>query len=186
MQIIVLLKYNKLIDLYRLTYTYDSVDKDKLISRSDGVSITYCNSITSNPSIIKKPNKILNFAWSGKRVTAINNALYAYDYNGTRIERKIINGYTYKYILEGERLVALKRIKDNEKKRVSFVYDEVGSLVGLSIGTKEYIYERNIQGEILRVINLEGKTLVEYSYDDWGKPSIKVVDINSRYKSICI
>ena len=159
-----------------LTYTYDSVDKDKLISRSDGVSITYCSSITSNPSIIKKPNKILNFAWSGKRVAAINNALYAYDYNGTRIERKIINGYTYKYILEGERLVALKRIKDNKEKRVSFVYDEVGSLVGLSIGTKEYIYERNIQGEILRVINLEGKTLVEYSYDDWGKPSIKVVD----------
>ena len=118
----------------------------------------------------------MNFAWSGKRVTAINNTLYAYDYNGTRIERKIINGYTYKYILEGERLVALKRIKDNKEKRVSFVYDEVGSLVGLSIGTKEYIYERNIQGEILRVINLEGKTLVEYSYDDWGKPSIKVVD----------
>ena len=48
---------------------------------------------------------------------------------------------------------------------------ETSSLKGLSLNEKEYFYERDTRGVINRIIDKNGTILIEYKYDDWGKPT---------------
>ncbi len=154
-----------------ITYNYDSTIKDRLLSRSDGTEIIYNDRIFSNPTKIKKPNITLDLAWDGRKLQSVNDTTFSYDYNGIRVEKQIKNSYTEKYILEGTRVVGLKRIEQGKTKLVTFVYDETSSLAGLSLNEKEYFYERDTRGVINRIIDKIGSVLIEYKYDDWGKPT---------------
>lgn len=154
-----------------ITYNYDSTIKDCLLSRSDGTEIIYKDQIFSNPTRIKKPNITLDLVWDGRRLQSINDTTFSYDYNGIRVEKQIKNSYTERYILEGTRVVGLKRSEHGTNKLITFVYDETSSLVGLSLNEKDYFYERDTRGLINKIIDKNGMTLVEYKYDDWGKPT---------------
>ena len=51
-----------------------------------------------------------------------------------------------------------------------FVYDESNQPVGcVANGEAAYAFVRNLQGDIIAVVDQDGETLVEYSYDPWGK-----------------
>ena len=51
-----------------------------------------------------------------------------------------------------------------------FVYDENNQPVGcVANGEAAYAFVRNLQGDIIAVVDQDGETLVEYSYDPWGK-----------------
>ena len=171
---------NNIISKDGITYTYDSVIKDRLIGRSDGTTITYEDRIIGNPTQIKKPNKTLNFTWHGRRLMAINDTTYSYNYNGLRLEKQIKDGFNEKYYINGDTIIALKRTQNQTTKFLSFVYDETQSLVGLSLNDKEYFYDRNTRGEIQRIIDKNGTILVEYHYDDWGKPTWTVPNLSAE------
>ena len=155
-----------------ITYTYDTVIKDRLMSRSDGTTITYADVIASNPTQIKLPNKTLKLTWLGRRLMKVNNVSYAYNESGVRISRTIDGSFSDKYILEGDSIIALQRKQGSQTKVLSFVYDETHMLVGLSYKGNEYFFDRTVNGEIRSIIDKNGTIMVSYSYDDWGKPTI--------------
>lgn len=49
-----------------------------------------------------------------------------------------------------------------------FNYDEQGELIGLSSEGKEYFYIRDITGNITKIIDEDGKCVVQYTYDALG------------------
>ena len=54
-----------------------------------------------------------------------------------------------------------------------FVYDESNTPVGCLVNDEAAVgFVRNLQGDIIAVVNQEGTALLEYSYDPWGKVTI--------------
>lgn len=50
-----------------------------------------------------------------------------------------------------------------------FVYDSNGSPVYMEYNGTVYYYEKNLQGDIVGILDTSGTTVVQYSYDIWGK-----------------
>ena len=99
----------------------------------------------------------------------VSGSTYNYKYNdqGIRTE-KVVNGVTHKYYLQGEQIIA-ERYGSN---LIKFYYDTTG-VCGFNYNGTDYYYQKNIQGDILRIFNGNGTLYAEYSYDAWGKCTIK-------------
>lgn len=68
--------------------------------------------------------------------------------------------------------VTIQGVTRTEEVLISskFVYDESNQPVGcVANGEAVYAFVRNLQGDIIAVVDQDGETLVEYSYDPWGK-----------------
>ena len=51
-----------------------------------------------------------------------------------------------------------------------FLYDETGAAIGFRYNGGIYIFTKNLQGDILSVVNaFSGETAASYVYDSWGK-----------------
>ena len=98
-----------------------------------------------------------------------NGQRYTYKYNdqGIRTE-KVVNGVVHKYYLQGEQIIAERYGED----LIKFYYDATG-VCGFNYNTKDYYYLKNIQGDILKIYDNSGVLYAEYSYDAWGKCTIK-------------
>ena len=81
---------------------------------------------------------------------------------------KAVNGEVHKYYLQGEQIIA-ERYGSN---LIKFYYDATG-VCGFNYNETDYYYLKNIQGDILRIYNKSGTLYAEYSYDAWGKCTIK-------------
>lgn len=49
-----------------------------------------------------------------------------------------------------------------------FSYDVDGSIISLNYQNKEYFYVKNIQGDIIQILDETFEIVVEYKYDAWG------------------
>ena len=56
-----------------------------------------------------------------------------------------------------------------ETNVIEFVYDSNGSPIYMEYNGVIYYYEENLQGDIVAILDANGNTVVEYSYDIWGK-----------------
>ena len=55
---------------------------------------------------------------------------------------------------------------------IDFLYDESGSAYSFIYNGTQYYYVRNLQGDVVRILNTSGTTVVAYSYDAWGKCTV--------------
>ena len=105
--------------------------------------------------------------------------MYYYKYNdqGVRTE-KIVDGVVHKYYLQGEKIIA-ERIGDD---LLTFYYDATGvcgfryynkGTDGNNSNGTDYYYLKNIFGDILGIYDDSGNVCAEYSYDAWGRCTIK-------------
>ena len=58
---------------------------------------------------------------------------------------------------------------DVETNVIEFVYDSNGSPIYFTYNNATYYYEKNLQGDIVAILDANGNTVVEYTYDIWGK-----------------
>ncbi|MBR3299346.1 MAG: hypothetical protein IKI64_09095 [Clostridia bacterium] len=63
--------------------------------------------------------------------------------------------------------IAAEPLIDNTVQR--FSYDAQGKIVSVNYNGTEYYYLRNAQGDIVKLIDGNRNTVVEYTYDSWGK-----------------
>ena len=52
---------------------------------------------------------------------------------------------------------------------MDFYYDESGNLLGFQYNNADYYYIKNVQGDIIGIIDANGTEVVSYEYDTWGK-----------------
>ena len=93
-----------------------------------------------------------------------NSCSYTYDENGLRLQ-KTVNNVVTDYYYNGKVLIGL--VKGNDT--LLFSYDAKGLAQAVNHNGTYYYYLRNGQGDIVKIIDGSGATVVEYSYDSWGK-----------------
>ena len=79
--------------------------------------------------------------------------------------RKVVNGVTTEYYLNGSTI--LTQISGDD--RLDFLYDDAGSLLGLKWNGTAYWYVKNLQGDIIGILDSGGNMVVEYLYNAWGQ-----------------
>lgn len=156
-------------------YTYDATLKDRLVSRGDGTTIEYKDAFIGNPTLIAFPDKRIEMTWTGRRLVTASGYTYSYDPNGLRLS-KTDGKRTERYIYDGDSLCAMKVDDENGSNTVFFHYDEANALVGFSVNSKDYFYDRDILGNINAVIDSAGTTLISYAYSDFGAVTENVAD----------
>ena len=94
---------------------------------------------------------------------------FTYDINGQRqskVEKK--NGaavHTTKYYYDGTKLVG----ENKDGTIVWYDYDENGTPVGMRLSGDDYVFRRNLQGDITGIFDSTGTLVVEYTYgNSWG------------------
>ncbi|MDO5378070.1 MAG: DNRLRE domain-containing protein [Clostridia bacterium] len=99
-----------------------------------------------------------------KQVQDSKTVEYDYDASGLRIRKKY-NSTTSDYTWAGGKLVHLKAGSQD----MHFFYDAEGMPAMMLYNQTPYFYVRNLQGDIIALVDTSGTTVVEYKYDPWGK-----------------
>ena len=150
------------------TYAYDTVWKDKLITRGDrGLAYDAIGNLTQYSG--------WTYEWEAgrrlKRQTQENTVVtYEYDHSGMRV-RKTVSGTdgtvrtVYDYAYCGGKLAHMTW----GSNWMHFFYDAQGRPAKVRYNGTIYSYIHNLQGDVVGIIDTDGNVVVEYKYDAWGK-----------------
>ena len=150
--------------LETISYGYDAAHQDwaDQLTSYNGEAIRYDDS--GNPISYRG----YTMAWQGKRLTSANKSgtaiTYSYDENGIRTQ-KSVNGVATNYYYNGSLLISMTQGTDT----LLFSYDANGIVVSVNFNGTDYYYVRNGQGDVIKLIDGNGTTVTEYTYDTWGK-----------------
>lgn len=144
-------------------YSYGNDWKDQL-TKFDNDVITYDE--VGNPT--KIGNK--NLSWINGRslqsyVDEVNNlnVQYTYNHEGIRSSKEV-NGILTEYYLEDNKIIFEKRNNDI----IKYIRDEKGRLLGFIYNNQKYFYMKNIQEDIIGILNSNYEVIARYEYDSWG------------------
>lgn len=146
------------------TYEYtDTSWKDKL-TKINGDNITY--DANGNPLTYRDG---MSFEWENGRVlkkinTSDKSVQMSYDSSGMRTQKTVDGVKTNYYYDSNKNLIAL--VKGNDT--LLFYYDSDGSATSFSYNGRMYFYVKNLQGDVIRIIDLAGTEVASYVYDAWG------------------
>ncbi len=179
-------------DRYATAYTLDDIDlstaehipytyvmdgwNDQILSYN-GETFAYDN--IGNPTTYR--GKKLNWShgrnlYSIKAVDGNNDVSYTYNADGIR-RSKSYKEVTTNYILSDTKILAEKRTSTTATTPdfIEYHYGADG-ILGLSYNGVQYIYRKNIQGDITHIYDTLGNLHATYTYDAWGNH--KVYDNN--------
>lgn len=100
----------------------------------------------------------------GRQLDKFGSLKFEYDGQGRRIKKGDI---TFTYDSKGKLL--------KQSNGISFIYDESG-VIGLKYGEKTYIYRKDVQGNIIAILDSTGDVVVEYTYDAWGNHIVTPIE----------
>ncbi len=158
-----------------ITYTYGNTAWKDRLTNYDGTAITYDS--------IGNPTKWIGIAaltWKGRQLTYLSEdgldhgVAFTYNADGVRT-KKTFYDYdgsvtTHNYVLDGTNIISetVTDESDNSSYTLYYVYDENGHVTGLHYNNQPYYFQKNMQGDILRILDKTGTAVVEYVYDAWG------------------
>lgn len=172
-------------------FTYDSVWKDKLV-KYNNTQINYdeignpLNGVVSNISgdLLEQ-----NYTWEGRQLKTITtqDAVFEhhYDSDGYLSERIQYDSdgekeAVYRYFWNDEKLSGYAIYGENNTCAyiIKILYDNNNSPIGFSYKSNDdgrdglCLYRKNLQNDIVAVCKPTGETIVEYTYDAWGRPTV--------------
>ena len=115
------------------------------------------------------------YTWEkGRQLKSMHNPYtgvtmeFRYNHEGIRTQKvKKVNGVvteTTDYILKGKQIAAMKKNTDE----YYFTYDASGKPATVNFNGANYTYIKNLQGDIVGILDASGNLVVEYKYDAWG------------------
>ena len=154
------------------TYTYSSSAWGDLLTGYNGTEIEY--DAIGNPLNWHNAASML---WDGRKLTyfsedALDHGIaFAYNSDGIRTKKTLYDydgsTITHNYILDGSTILKETITSGSGTSTLYYYYDESG-VSGLEYNGTKYTYVKNLQGDVIRIINANGVTVVEYNYDAWG------------------
>ena len=111
----------------------------------------------------------MSFAWENGRSlksisTGDNTVTMKYDSNGMRTQKSDSNGTTNYYYDSDNNLIGLTNGTDT----LLFYYDSDGNVTSFKYNNTMYYYIKNLQGDIVKIIDYLGTEIANYVYDAWG------------------
>ena len=112
--------------------------------------------------------------------TSKDTITYKYNIKGLRT-RKYNSDYTYYYYYDdNNNLIAMMQ----GGVVAYFYYDSNNSVTAMSINDSMYYYVKNLQGDITKIVNHQGKVMVEYTYDAWGNILKEKSNVTPSYATV--
>ena len=144
-----------------IAYTYATDGwTDQLLSYN-GESCIYDDS--GNPTTYRG-NKVV---WSrGRKMTKYGSNTFAYNGEGYRIQK---NNIHYR-VWQGKILS-----ETTESDTLTYLYGATGEILGMDYNGSRYYYAKNVQGDVVALLDGMGALVGRYIYDPWGK-IVKIVD----------
>lgn len=113
------------------------------------------------------------YTWDGEgRLLSVKDlngntiASFTYRPDGLR-ETKTVNGVTYHYHYDGTNLI---RITDDSGQTVwAFTWANGKPNTVTNANGDTFYYVTNYRGDVVRIVDENGATVANYSYDPWGK-----------------
>ena len=145
-------------------YYYDDEQWRDKLTAVGGKSIIYDE--MGNP---EKYYNGFSFNWGqGRKLTRAKkdnlNVVFSYNESGYCISKNV-NGIDHEYLLLDNQVI----METNGQDKIWYYYDEDSSPTAFKLNDEYYIYLKNLQGDIVGIINSKGMQLVKYAYDVWGK-----------------
>ncbi len=105
--------------------------------------------------------------WSDSRILSEyhnlnNNILFEYDMNDYRT-KKIVNNNIINFYYENDKLIYQK----DENNILYFIRDYSGELIGFKYNNNYYYYKKNLEEDIIGIIDSLGNIIANYLYDSW-------------------
>ena len=94
----------------------------------------------------------------------ISGYLHCYNTNGMRTQKKVGSKVTDYYYDSNNNLIAEK----TDNATLFFYYDTENSPVALSYNGKMFYYVKNLQGDIVKILDEDGNEKANYVYNAWG------------------
>jgi len=134
-----------------------------------------------------------NLYWTGNRLSSIEidglDEALAFSYNADGVR----NGKTYwdkngiptyhRYTVDGNRIIS-ETVSGADNYTLYYLYGANGGIEGFIYNNTYYYFQKNIQGDIIRICNCLGETVVEYGYDVWGTVTSVTGDLASTIGQI--
>ena len=150
--------------LETVSFTYGDANWRDKLTAVNGVAITY--DAIGNPL----NDGTWTYTWqNGRQLQRMQKsdvtAEFVYNADGLRVQ-KTVNGVVTKYILHGKNIVHMTSGTDT----LHFFYDAQNRPAIVVYNGTSYAYVKNLQGDIVAILDASGNTVVSYGYDAWGAP----------------
>ena len=170
--------YGNILTKNGVTYGYDSTWKDLLTSYG-GMPITY--DAQGNPLTYLDHT----LTWEkGRQLKSFDSNTYTYNANGIRTS-KTVEGVTHHYTLDGTKI-----LRETWGNNILVpLYDNEDSVCGIIYNDTPYYFVKNLQGDVIAIVDKDANPVGSYFYDAWGVCSIsenstEIAHINPfRYRS---
>ena len=112
----------------------------------------------------------MSFTWKNGRwlsTTTLSDGTkvtYRYNANGMRTQKKVGSKVTDYYYDSNNNLIAQK----TDNATLFFYYDTENSPVALSYNGNMFYYVKNLQGDIVKILDEDGQEKADYVYNAWG------------------
>ena len=119
----------------------------------------------------------MTFSWKNGRWLAITTlsdnttVTYQYNANGMRTKKTVGSTATNYYYDSNNNLIGLKSGADV----AFFYYDADNFPVSMKYNNNMYYYVKNLQGDIVKILDSNGSAVASYNYDAWGTITGKTV-----------
>ena len=146
-------------------YCYDDKEWRDKLTNINGTNITYDE--IGNPLNYRDG---MSFTWKNGRwlsTTTLSDGTkitYRYNANGMRTQKKVGSKVTDYYYDSNNNLIAQK----TDNATLFFYYDTENSPVALSYNGKMFYYVKNLQGDIVKILDEDGNEKANYVYNAWG------------------
>ncbi|MCL2105912.1 MAG: Ig-like domain-containing protein [Oscillospiraceae bacterium] len=143
------------------SYSYENTERPDQLTAIDGFPISYDdfgNPLTFNgySFVWQKGDQLAGVSGNGLSIS------YTYDAKGNRTSRTV-NGSTYNYSYAGGLLIS-----QTGPLNLNFAYDESGKMIGFRYNGASYFYLRDLQENVVAVVDDTGALAAEYAYDAYG------------------
>ena len=141
-------------------YEYGNKWKDQMTDIS-GMKISYDE--IGNPISYRDG---MEFVWAGKMLSGVKGTdeiEFTYNNEGIRTS-KTVNGNITEYVIEGKDII----FEISDEETVAYIYDSDMNVIGMIIDDETYYFEKNVQSDVLRILDDNGNVMCEYVYDAWG------------------
>ena len=142
----------------KVTYVYGDDTWKDLLTAYNGQAIEY--DAQGNPTSYLGHT----LTWEkGRQLKSFDNIAYTYNANGIRTS-KTVNGVLRTYTLDGTNI--LRETWDNNT--LVPLYDNEDSVCGIIYNNAPYYFQKNLQGDIIGIVDKNAELVAKYTYDAWG------------------
>ena len=151
-----------------LPYGYSTSAWGDLLTNYNGTAINY--DAIGNPTNWRNAS---NLTWEGRELQSLTvtggpSVAFEYNSNGIRTQKTVGGSIIHDYVLDGTKIIRETVTSGGNSYTLYYLYDTSGSVQGFIYNNNYYYYQKNLQGDVIRILDYNGNVVTEYTYDAWG------------------